>query len=96
MAVSGAVTTELPSQASRLVDKLRGDGDIDIDNEWKLVTIFIGGNDLCRGCVEIEKFSALRFYQHLKTTLDILSMLPRTFVNIAQVPDVYEQTAGTI
>ena len=92
MAVSGAVTTELPSQASRLVDKLRGDGDIDIDNEWKLVTILIGGNDLCRGCVEIERFSALRFYQHLKTTLDILSMLPRTFVNIAQVPDVYELT----
>ena len=92
MAISGAVTIDLPFQATRLVDKLRGDRNIDIDNEWKLVTIFIGGNDLCIGCIEVERFSALRFYQHLKTTIDILSTLPRTFVNIAQVPDVYELT----
>ena len=92
MAVSGAVTADLPFQASGLVDKLRGDSNIDINNDWKLVTIFIGGNDLCSGCIEVEKFSALRFYQHLRTTLDILSLLPRIFINIAQVPDVNELT----
>ena len=36
-----------------LISKMEGydaDGLMDIANDWKMVTIFIGGNDLCRYC----------------------------------------------
>ena len=54
VAVGGAVNTQMPGQAENLVDKLQNDpdieGDIDYENDWKLITMFIGGNDLCRSC----------------------------------------------
>ena len=54
VAVGGAVNTQMPGQAENLVEKLQNDpdieGDIDYENDWKLITMFIGGNDLCRSC----------------------------------------------
>ena len=90
MAVSGAKSSDLPIQAMRLVERLRNDPSINYSEDWKIVTLFIGGNDLCRACQQPDRYSARNFYLHLKTTVDILSMIPRTYVNIAQVVDVYE------
>ena len=38
------------SQAEYLVDKMKKDKTVDFENDWKLVTLFIGGNDLCAFC----------------------------------------------
>lgn len=37
-------------QAETLVDKMKNDKTIDFENDWKMVTLFIGGNDLCAFC----------------------------------------------
>ena len=38
------------NQATRLFDRMRTDNKVDMDNDWKLITFFIGGNDLCKAC----------------------------------------------
>ena len=41
----------MESQANTLVERINSDNSIvDVDNDWKIVSIFIGGNDLCRSC----------------------------------------------
>ena len=43
----------MPAQADHYVEKLqRGhdNGDWDMDEDWKVITVLIGGNDLCRAC----------------------------------------------
>lgn len=41
----------MPAQAQFLVNKMRNDlGDTEFTQSWKLVTLFIGGNDLCACC----------------------------------------------
>ena len=33
-----------------LVQRMKRESNIDYENDWKVITIFIGGNDLCRYC----------------------------------------------
>jgi phospholipase B1 len=41
----------MPYQARLLVDRLKsGKEGVDIRNDWKVITVFIGGNDLCGYC----------------------------------------------
>ncbi len=40
----------MPGQAEDLVSKLNADQLVDMQNDWKLITLFIGGNDLCQYC----------------------------------------------
>ena len=54
VAEPGATNRGMAGQAETLIAKLRDDnsteGDVDFDNDWKVITMFIGGNDLCRIC----------------------------------------------
>ena len=34
-------------QALKLVDTMRNDPNVDFANDWKVITVFIGGNDAC-------------------------------------------------
>ena len=38
------------AQATAMVTKMKASTSIDYLNGWKLVTFFIGGNDLCKSC----------------------------------------------
>lgn len=40
----------MPGQARLLVQRMKEDTEIDMDNDWKIITVFIGGNDLCDYC----------------------------------------------
>jgi len=40
----------MPYQTRLLVDRINNDPNIDAANDWKIVTLFIGGNDLCGFC----------------------------------------------
>ena len=72
VAIGGAVSGGMPGQAETLVYKLQNDteieGDIDFENDWKLITLFIGGNDLCRSCQnEVSYFLfVLHIMDHIK------------------------------
>ena len=41
----------MPGQATNLVELMKEDTrNTDFENDWKLLTLFIGGNDLCAYC----------------------------------------------
>ncbi|PIO54497.1 hypothetical protein TELCIR_24139, partial [Teladorsagia circumcincta] len=54
MAIPGSEAKDMPVQAQRLVDVMRQRNEINITNDWKLVNIFVGGNDVCRHCHELH------------------------------------------
>ncbi len=63
--------------------------DVDFENDWKLVTLFIGGNDLCEYCFDEVGLSVENYKKHVQSALDILhAQLPRTFVNVASIFDI--------
>lgn len=46
-------------QAQRLVHKLKTNKKYDFENDWKVLTIFIGGNDLCACCRKYKHYNIL-------------------------------------
>ena len=40
----------MPGQAELLVKRMKSNSNIDFDNDWKVITVFVGGNDLCDFC----------------------------------------------
>ena len=40
----------MPAQANLLVERMKSEPGVDFENDWKLITLFIGGNDLCDYC----------------------------------------------
>lgn len=74
-------------QARILVQKMNKDPNIDVKNDWKMITIFFGANDLCSAqCFGPEDSTPLRHAQKLMTALDYLQRhSPRTFVNLIPV-----------
>lgn len=93
-AVSGAESLDIMAQAKRLVEQLKSElSEEAFSNEWKLVTLWIGGNDLCRSCNDWEKFSSDNYVRRISETLVYLKdNLPRTLVNVPQTLDVTEIT----
>ncbi|XP_067940985.1 phospholipase B1, membrane-associated-like [Watersipora subatra] len=91
MAVSGAKAGNILTQAKNLVKKM-SEGNpvpVDIHNDWKLVTLFIGGNDLCAYCKDEDAYSHATYQHHLNETLNYLrDNLPRTLVNVVPMLDL--------
>ena len=46
------ILSDLPDQAQQLVDVMKSDGRVDISSDWKLITVYMGRNDLCWMCAE--------------------------------------------
>ena len=40
----------MPDQSLDMIRKMQEDIDVDVEQDWKLITLFIGGNDLCGYC----------------------------------------------
>ena len=57
----GSTNYDLKHQAERLVEKLVNGKKYDFYNTWKVVTLFIGGNDLCACCRKLEKYKPDKF-----------------------------------
>ncbi|XP_014340561.2 phospholipase B1, membrane-associated-like [Latimeria chalumnae] len=72
LAVTGANSYEFPAQARNLIHTLKTYPGINFAEDWKLVTIFIGANDLCDYCKNKTLFSADSFIFNLTVTLDML------------------------
>ena len=51
MAVEGSESKAMPGQAQKLVDALNSNRDYDMNNDWKVATLFIGANNLCQYCL---------------------------------------------
>ncbi|XP_059094569.1 phospholipase B1, membrane-associated-like [Tigriopus californicus] len=89
LAISGSESDDVIKQAHRLVEKMFNDPKINAHKDWKMITIFIGHNDICGHACEGFKFyedkevSFKSFRRNMQRVLDILHKdLPRTFVNL--------------
>lgn len=78
-------------QARILVNKIRQDPKINITQDWKMITIFFGANDLCSAqCYDPYEGSPKSHARKLMVALDYLqAKLPRTFVNLIPVLGKY-------
>lgn len=88
VAQTGAQASEMLSQAQNLVRKMRESDQVDFDNDWKIVTFFIGSNDLCQlPCINDPLGEPDNWIQSVTRALDYLQEnLPRAFVNVIQLP----------
>ena len=86
VAVSGQESNHIPNQARLLIDRLKESKDIDFENDWKLVTLFIGGNDLNRFCDGNQKHKPASYINYLRESLDILQQqLPKAIINLVSI-----------
>ncbi|CAG5125132.1 unnamed protein product, partial [Candidula unifasciata] len=74
------------AQAEKLVQLMRADTNVDFANSWKLITLFIGANDICDYCKDEKTFSAESYLNNLRLALDYLHQhVPRAFVNLVEL-----------
>jgi len=89
-AVPGSTAEDLHAQALELVDHLRRDASVDFENDWKVITVFIGGNDACNYFDgQPEQNTPEKFIEGIKKAIDVFhASVPRAFVNLVEVLDL--------
>jgi len=89
VAKSGDRSYHMIDQARILYERFVSHKYCDLQNDWKVITFFVGGNDLCIFCEDLNKHSPLNYTHYVEETLDfIYANFPRTFVNLVLVLDV--------
>lgn len=87
VARSGAQTPEMLQQAQLLVRKMYERNATSFESDWKLVTMYIGANDICK--VSCNASDVDYMVGNITAALDYLRInLPRTFVNLVQLIDI--------
>jgi len=84
-AKSGAMVVDMVSQQTAyLIRQLNQNPLIDVQNDWKVLTIMVGFNDLCASCAFDLPFLDPDDYQNnLMATIErIRTSIPRVFVNL--------------
>lgn len=83
VAVSGDVVQGQLKQARRLIAAIKANKHVDFANDWKLITILIGGNNQRVSCPPTKANSPDTYFNDLKEVLALLeSSLPRTLVSL--------------
>lgn len=89
VARTSAVSSDTFDEARNLLARLQTGDYCDLQNDWKVITYFIGGNDLCLACQDTNEYNPTAYRDHVKKVLDFLyENVPRTFVNLVLVLDV--------
>lgn len=55
-----------------MIERILNSDDVDVDRDWKLVTLFIGGNDLCQYCKDRERSKAVNYVARIQSSLDMM------------------------
>lgn len=85
----GDVASNMPGQANAIVQRLKTDTHVRYQDDWKVITFFIGGNDLCDYCHDQNGYSAANYIRHVRDALDILhNNVPKLFVNLVEIFDI--------
>jgi phospholipase B1 len=88
-AVSGAIGQDMPEQAQTLISILKSNPQYDLENSWKHLTVFIGGNDLCRVCQGKDQHQPDNYIAYVEQALDLLQAnIPRLFISLVPFVDV--------
>jgi len=86
VASGGDTAVGLIPQSEKLVAKVTADKR---QADWKLITIFIGGNDVCQYCFRGDILSPENFKKNIITTIDsIYNAFTNTIINLVGVIDM--------
>jgi len=98
-AESGDINSDMLQQAQWLVGKLKADTKISIKEDWKVLSIWIGSNNICDVCDNNVNNNADDFEKNVMIALDYLhTNVPRLFVNLIanlDITQIYDIKAGT-
>ena len=92
-AQSGAMVPNLVThEFDYLYTQLTSNPEVDMANDWKLLTVFVGANDLCLGCSGMfPTLTADDYYIHLMEVLEeVRTKIPKVFVNLVQLGNLSE------
>ncbi|EYC01304.1 hypothetical protein Y032_0108g3 [Ancylostoma ceylanicum] len=83
VAVPGAIAADLPGQARTLVSLLHNHPEaVNYNEDWKLLNIFIGGNDMCSFCKD-RTLQPSECVQHIQDAIQIIyDNVPRVIVSV--------------
>jgi phospholipase B1, membrane-associated len=88
VAISGAIAADVPSQVDTLIEILKKNP-TSFENDWKVITLWIGGNDLCRFCKGNAENVPENYAGYVFQTLQkIVTSIPRVYVNLVNIIDV--------
>uniref|UniRef100_A0A8C9ZD99 Phospholipase B1, membrane-associated n=1 Tax=Sander lucioperca TaxID=283035 RepID=A0A8C9ZD99_SANLU len=84
-AVAGAKSKDIPKQVRALVARMKNDSRINFELDWKVITLFIGGNDICDHCYNSLLYSEENYIRNVRDSLDYLHKeMPRALVNLVE------------
>jgi len=85
-AVSQSKVDAIPDQIAYLINTMKSDyysGSINFQQDWKILTIMIGFNNLCIGCGGRPDGTPTYYEQQLRQIMTIIrNNIPRVFVNL--------------
>ncbi|XP_001357228.2 phospholipase B1, membrane-associated [Drosophila pseudoobscura] len=85
------MSRDLPFQARVLIDLLHRDPNVDMQRHWKLLTVYVGNNDLCSDMCHWDEPQAL-LDQHARDLRQAFRLLrdnvPRLLINLIVVPNI--------
>ncbi|KAH1011986.1 hypothetical protein HUJ04_001245 [Dendroctonus ponderosae] len=90
VAEGGAISNNMPFMARVLVDRIKRDKHVDLENDWKMISIFIGHNDLCSDACykrDFQKVLANHEADIVETLRTFRNHLPRTVINL--IPPIH-------
>ncbi|XP_060042785.1 phospholipase B1, membrane-associated-like isoform X2 [Erinaceus europaeus] len=89
VATEQARSRDLMAQVEDLIEQLENMTEINLAEDWKLITIFIGINDLCDYCDTGDENAANVYLKNIQQALNALSSkISRVFVNVVQIMDI--------
>ncbi|XP_029589090.1 phospholipase B1, membrane-associated [Salmo trutta] len=84
-AVAGEKAKDIPDQVRALVARMKNDSHVNFQEDWKVITLFIGGNDMCEYCYNSLFYSTDNYVRHIRESLDYLhKQVPRALVNLVE------------
>jgi small subunit ribosomal protein S29e len=87
-AVSMAKVEQCPSQVDFLVNQLKTTykDQVNFEEDWKLLTLFIGANNICEICKNDTLDQPDYFEKHLREVLGLIEQkIPKVFVNVMTI-----------
>jgi len=93
-AVPGSSAPHMSIQAVSLVKAMMKDREINFAQDWKMVWVMVGGNDMCqKSCVDADG-GVERYMAGLTEALEILYSMPRVIIVLVSVPDPSKLTSA--
>ncbi|KAG2230357.1 hypothetical protein INT48_002810 [Thamnidium elegans] len=84
-ALTSATAMNLDKELNYLIKSMKNMRSIDFENDWKMINIQIGSNDMCDSCREnsIDRASPERYGEYVEAAVDkIHAIIPKVIVNL--------------